>query len=123
MTVRQAFEGCDGMADGLKHFFYLSFSPLMDGDDKHRICCAFSLYPNAGRCRHFFLQHDSFFQGLQCPGGGTALHLGLIGLVDLLARMKDGLGQLTVISEKESSFSVQVKPAHGKDAFPDTVEQ
>jgi hypothetical protein len=53
----------------------------------------------------------------------VSLDLDLVDARDLVTRMEQSVGQLSVVGEEEQSLRIVVEPTHGKDARPSRREQ
>jgi hypothetical protein len=101
------------VADAVEHTPYLAFSSLMDGDLKPRI--RFFLADLFYFCRGglSIIKIDPAFKLLQFTVFRHALDLCQIGLWKLMLRVRDQMGEVTVIRQEQKALGIIVKSSHG----------
>jgi hypothetical protein len=99
------------MPDRLEHPPHLALAAFVDRKLDPRGAEA----ANGGACRAAVLELHSAGERPQRGFGGTALHFGDVDLVDLVARMRQPVGERTVVSQQERARRVGVEAADRDD--------
>lgn len=111
------------MPNRLEHLSDLSFLPFVDYYLNHSYIFLFFKDTESGRPSFFTVEYNTLFEPSKLGFFGQVPYCCFIGFFDLKTRMKDLIGQGTVIGQEEGPFTVQVKPAYRKESFPDIREE
>ena len=101
----------DGVADGREHPLHLVLAAFVDAE----LDAAGPEAAGVRGARRPVVELDAVAEPLERLVGGVALDLGLVDLLDLVARMGEPVRQLAVVGEQERAGRVGVEPADGDD--------
>lgn len=104
------------MADGLDHPLDLVFSAFMDRDFKPGVAFGPADLLDLRRGSKAIFEFDAPFERFDFGVVEHALHFNQIGLGHMVARMKQRLGQITMIREQHESFAIEIQSADREHA-------
>src|SRR4051812_23655146 len=104
------------MTDGRSHAPHLAFAALMDRDLQQRAASTTREHATPRRRGGTVVEHDSLAQLGDRGPTRCALDLRHVRLVDAVSRMREELGELTVVREHEEPARAHIETSDWMDA-------